>query len=186
MSPITHLLIGWLVSSGLPSRRDRVVVSVAGVIPDVDGAGIVAQLLTARTESPLMWFSDYHHVLCHNLGFCLLYSGMAYLLSRKGRVAGLALISLHAHLLGDLVGSRGPDGYQWPIPYLLPFSDSWQWTWRYQWELNAWPNFLITGICLCWIFWLARLKGYSPVEVFSARADQVFINALRKRFPVRR
>lgn len=184
MSPITHLLIGWLVSSRSSSRRERVVITIAGVIPDIDGVGIVAQLLTAHTESPLMWFSDYHHKLGHNIGFCLVYVCLSYLFVRRGRVVALSFISFHAHLLGDLVGSRGPDGYQWPIPYLLPFSDSWQLTWRHQWELNAWPNFLVTGLCLFWVFWLARARGYSAVEVFSVRADRVFVEALRKRFPI--
>jgi hypothetical protein len=50
--------------------------------------------------------------------------------------------------IGDLVGSRGPAGYQWPIPYLLPFSNSWHWTWKGQWALNAWPNILITIIAV--------------------------------------
>ena len=41
MNPVTHLLVGWTVAnaSGLEKRRDRFLVSVAGIIPDLDGLG---------------------------------------------------------------------------------------------------------------------------------------------------
>jgi len=29
-----------------------------------------------------------------------------------------------------MLGSRGPDGYQWPIPYLSPFSSAVQLSWK--------------------------------------------------------
>ncbi len=98
--------------------------------------------MTRSSERPLLWWSEYHHVLAHNLGFGLLVTIVSFLLAKqKAKAATLAAISFHLHLLADLVGARGPDGYQWPLPYLLPFSDAWQWTWTGQWELNAWPNF---------------------------------------------
>jgi inner membrane protein len=187
MSPITHLFIGWLISNSSDkcNRRDRIIISIAGVIPDIDGIGIIAQLLTQHSNRPLMWFSDYHHKLGHNIGFCLVYVLIAYFLSKgKWIVALLSFVSFHLHLLGDLIGSRSPDGYQWPIPYLLPFSDKWQLSWQYQWALNAWPNFLITGLSIILIFLLARNRGYSAVEIFSVSADKQFVNTIRQRFPV--
>ncbi len=33
----------------------------------------------------------------------------------EARIPLLVLFSFHLHLLGDLVGARGPDGDQWPI-----------------------------------------------------------------------
>ena len=96
----------------------------------------------------------------------------------------LALAAFHLHLLGDLVGSKGPEGYQWPIPYLLPFSDRWQITWNGQWELNAWPNILLTAIFLVVTIYLACKRGYSPLELISKRLDDAFVAALRKRFSV--
>lgn len=92
-------------------------------------------------------------------------------------------MTFHLHLLGDLVGARGPDGYQWPIPYLLSFSDAWQWTWQDQWALNAWPNFVITIAMLVVTLYLAWMRGYSPVEMASSAADRTFVGALRHRFP---
>ena len=119
MSPLTHFLTGWVFANTANlNRRDRAVVTLAGVIPDVDGLGIVAELLTRNTTHPLDWFSRYHHSL-HNLGFALFVAIAACVFAtQRLKVAGLALASFHLHLLADLLGSRGPDGYAWPIPYL--------------------------------------------------------------------
>jgi len=91
-------------------------------------------------------------------------------------------LAFHLHLLGDLVGSRGPDGYQWPIPYLYPFSAQWTLAWPGQWELNAWPNILITALVLGITLYLAWKRGCSPLEMVSLKADAAFVTGLRKRF----
>ena len=115
MSPVTHCLTGWVLASaaGL-NRRERAVVTAAAVIPDVDGLGIVVELLTRHSQHPLLWFSEYHHRL-HTLFFAIVVSVCAFLIS-ESRWAGaaLAFVSFHLHLVEDLVGSRGPDGYGWP------------------------------------------------------------------------
>jgi hypothetical protein len=43
-------------------------VTLAGVVPDIDGLGIVAEYLTRNSRHPLEWFSTYHHAL-HSLPF---------------------------------------------------------------------------------------------------------------------
>lgn len=184
MSPATHLLVSWTVANATPlRRRERALVAVAGIIPDVDGLGIVADLLTRNSANPLNWWGTYHHIIGHNLGFALVVTLSTFLLSaRRWTVASLALFTFHLHLLGDLVGARGPEGYQWPIPYLLPFSDSWQLAWQGQWALHAWPNFLITGVTLALTFYFAWGRGYSPLEAISVKADRAFVQALRQRF----
>src|SRR4051812_19127062 len=108
MSPVTHFLIGWITANTADlNGRERAIVTIAGIIPDLDGVGIVAEILTRHSAKPLTWFSDYHHVLGHNLGFCLLVTGLAFLFTgRKLKVAILVLISFHLHLLCDLVGAR--------------------------------------------------------------------------------
>ena len=169
----------------LESRRDRAIVAMACVVPDLDGFGIVAEkaTLAAGCEEPLLWWTNYHHVLCHNLTFGLIVAGVAWLGSaRKGRVAGLAMLSFHLHLLGDLVGAKGPEGYLWPIPYLAPLSDAWQWSWEGAWELNAWPNIALTVVLLALAFRWAWARGRSPLGLVSQRADGVFVGALRARF----
>jgi len=186
VSPITHLLIGWVTANSANlNRRERAVVTIAGAIPDLDGLGLVAEIATRNSARPLMWWSEYHHVLGHNLGFCLLVSIIGFsLATRRWLTASLTWLSFHLHLLGDLVGARGPDGDQWPIPYFLPFSNAWQWTWSGQWALNAWPNLFITAVVLGMTLCLAWKRGYSPLELLSTRADNALVKALRRRFPV--
>ncbi len=184
MNPITHLLASWVIAeSARLDPRDRILVTLGGVLPDLDGLGIVGEALTRHADVPLSWWSDYHHVLCHNLGFgLLLAAGSTALASRRLLTPGLVLLAFHIHLLGDLVGARGPDGFQWPIPYLLPFSDRCSLTWEGQWALNAWPNLLLTVILLVLSFFLAWRRGYSPLSMVSSRADRAFVSALRARF----
>jgi inner membrane protein len=186
MSPVTHFLTGWvLANTAAFSRKDRALITLAGVIPDVDGLGAVADLLTRHSQHPLDWFARYHHSL-HNLGFALLAAGAAYALAtQRGKTAAFAFLSFHLHLLEDVLGARGPDGYQWPIPYLSPFSRAAQITWHGQWALNAWPNFAITIALLLVTLYLARVRGYSPLEMVSLRADTSFVETLRRRFPRR-
>jgi inner membrane protein len=187
MSPITHFFMGWAVANSVPSltKRERAMVTWASVAPDVDGLGIVAERLTQYSAHPLNWWSDYHHVLGHNIGFALTVTIVAGVFARrKFTTALLFLFSVHLHLVADLVGARGPDGDQWPIPYLLPFSNQWQLVWSGQWALNAWQNFVITAALIIVTIILARWRGFSPLELFSRRADSVFVATLRGRFPI--
>ena len=185
MSPITHFLVGWTVASAAElNRRERMMVAVAGIIPDADGLGLVAEILTRNSGHPLNWWTDYHHILGHNLGFALLVSALAAAFARRRAVtAFLVGISFHLHLVGDLVGARGPDGDQWPIPYLLPFSHAWNLSWDGQWALNAWPNLVLTALLLALALRLAWKRGYSPLEMIATKLDQGFVKALRSRFP---
>jgi inner membrane protein len=185
MSPVTHFLTGWVLANSVSlSRRDRALVTFSAVVPDVDGLGIVVEALTRNSSHPLLWFSLYHHSL-HNLAFAVVIALLAFALSeQKWKTAWLSFAGFHLHLLEDLLGSRGPDGDQWPIHYLAPFSSALSLSWRGQWYLNAWPNFLITLALLAVTLYLAWARGYSPVEMVSERADREFVAALRRRFPV--
>ena len=68
MSPVTHFLSGWVLANAanVASRRDRALVTLSAVVPDIDGLGIVAEVLTRHSVHPLLWFSQYHHSF-HNL-----------------------------------------------------------------------------------------------------------------------
>ena len=157
----------------------------ASVIPDADGLGIVGEWLTRNSSHPLNWWSEYHHTLGHNIGFAIFVSVAAVIFAKqKLKVGLLTFVSFHLHLLGDLVGARGPDGDQWPIPYLLPFSRQLQLSWSGQWALNGWPNFVITASLLALTFFFARKRGFSALELISSKADYVFVSALRCRFPL--
>ena len=87
----------------------------------------------------------------------------------------------HIYALGDLVGSRGPDGHDWPIPYLVPFADV-ELRWSGQWALNAWPNLLATGLAMLAIAWLGARRGRTPMEIISPRLDAVVVARLRTWF----
>jgi inner membrane protein len=186
MSPITHFLTGWVVANcARLDRKDRAIVALACVAPDVDGLGIIPELLTRNSSHPLLWFTLYHHSL-HNLAFALAVAVVAFALAtQKWKTAWLALLTFHIHLFEDVLGSRGPDGYQWPIPYLAPFSTRFQLAWRGEWGLNAWPNVAITVVLLLITLWLAWWRGFSPLEMISKKADAALISALRNRFPVK-
>ena len=185
MNPIEHFLIGWCVAnvSTELSREERMIITAAAVAPDLDGLGMLVEIPTRNTSYPLLWWTDYHHVLGHNVAAAFVVTVLAFALAkRRWLTATLALINFQLHMLGDIVGARGPDGYQWPIPYFFPFSRTPELAWDGQWALNAWPNFVITGIALMITFFLAWSRGYSPLEIVSQKADQAFVRTLRARF----
>lgn len=181
MNPASHLLISWTLANTVEiPRRDRALVTLTGVIPDIDGVGIIAELLTENTTMPLIWYSKYHHVLGHNLGVGLILAAFVLFLSTKRWITpALALVAFHLHLLGDIAGSRGPDGYQWPIPYFFPISTDWSLSWQGQWELNAWPNILATLLFVAITLYIAWKRGRSPLEMISLKADTAFVTKLR-------
>src|SRR5258708_25544915 len=179
MSPVTHFLTGWVFATCAKlGPRDRAIVTLASVAPDLDGLGIIPELLTRNSAHPLLWFSLYHHAL-HTLAFGLVIAAVAFALAMQRWKTGLlALVSFHLHLFEDFMGSRGPDGDQWPIQYLKPFSSTPQLTWQGQWQLNAWPNILLTvdlhGITL----WLAQRPEFSPLVIISSKLVFAFVGIL--------
>jgi inner membrane protein len=71
VSPVTHFFTGWVLGSAVGSNnRERAIVTLAAVVPDVDGFGIIPELLTRQSRHPLLWFSQYHHDL-HTLLFAV-------------------------------------------------------------------------------------------------------------------
>lgn len=188
MNPATHFLTGWLIANGDHlERRDRTLVTLAGVIPDADGLGILTSIASQDQGAGLYLYGQYHHVLAHNVFFGLLLAAAGYALSKKkGPTTFLVLLSFHIHLLGDILSGRGPDGTIWTISYLFPVLTNVQFSWSGQWELNAWPNVVITAAALLLTLYLAWLWGFSPVNIFSVKADEAVVAALRSRFPGQR
>ena len=168
MSPIIHAEIGWLTAQPLMSRRDRIIVTLLSLFPDLDGLGIL--------------FGDdlyyaFHHRLCHGWPAALLVATVAGLLTRSGRATALTVAAFHLHVLADLVGS-GPG---WPVFYLWPLSEA-GWLPSWQWELASWQNSVIglavTLTALGCALWLGR----TPVELFSRRWDARVVQTVRRRF----
>lgn len=210
MSPVTHFFAGWILASAFPAdkptsltKREKALVVAAALAPDLDGIGIIPELLTRNSSHPLLWFSQYHHSL-HTLAFALVCALVAYLIAGPGAnlaagsvddpnlsvhrapthpwmTALLVFVSFHLHLLCDLIGARGPDGYQWPIPYLKPFTNAWQLTWHGQWALNGWQNFVVTGLFLAVTLWIAGKYSSSPLELASENMNRAFTQVVSRR-----
>lgn len=186
MAPITHFLASWLVAAKTTdNQRDCSLVTLAGVLPDADGLGLVvdfAKQWVGTGGPPFYYYQRYHHFWLHGIFGGLLIAGLlACFARRRWRVAGLALLVFHLHLLCDLAGSRGPAPEDlWPIFYLGPFTKDVMWMWSGQWRLDGWFNRLLTVGLFLAALWLATLIGRSVVGVFSRRADAVFVGVLRK------
>ena len=78
MSPVTHFLTGWAAANCAKlDRRERAIVTLACVVPDLDGVGIIPELLTRSSSHPLLWFTLYHHSL-HSLAFAVVVATVAF------------------------------------------------------------------------------------------------------------
>ena len=184
MHPISHFLTGWVVANAAEiERRDRAIVTVAGILPDVDGIGYVAQWLTRNSARPHFWYDDYHHVVAHNLPFAILATAVAFTVAkRRVRTALLAFLAFHLHLVCDVLSGAGMGGPLWPIYYFWPFDKTWMIQWAGQWKMNAWPNVAFTAVLLLLTLYWAWKRGYSPLELVSQRADRSVVRVLRNRF----
>jgi membrane-bound metal-dependent hydrolase YbcI (DUF457 family) len=168
MMPGTHFLASWMIANTKRlGRADIAAIVVAGVIPDLDGIGYPVQWLSPTHP----WYTDYHHVIGHNLWVALLVTFLVLLWRRKLVVALLAFVAFHVHLLCDLVGSGGLHGEPWPILYLWPLSNK-ETLVTWQWPLDSPINMAITLILEVAMLVLAVRRGYSPIVLFSPRADQ--------------
>jgi hypothetical protein len=178
MNIITHALVGWCGGRVVSDRpRDALLLFCASVLPDIDAVGALADIYNGGEA---VWFSALHHKFGHNIFFCLALLPFVWRIARNFPMVLWFLFFFHFHLLCDVVGAMGPDGYQWPVYYFYPFSD-YGVVWSGQWEINAWPNLVFSVFLLFLFFWQAAKTGFSPLGFFSARADKAFVNTLRRR-----
>jgi hypothetical protein len=184
MAPTTHWLASWIVAANTTDNpRDCRLVTLAGILPDMDGLGIVVDLFnSAVLHKQTDFYQRYHHYWMHGgMAAVAVTAALVCFARRRGRVAILALLAYHLHLLCDLIGSRGPDpSDKWPIFYLAPFSQNPMWIWKWQWPLFGWQNSVISVALFAWATALAIRRGDSYIGVFNRRADAVFVGMLRK------
>ena len=173
MTPGQHFIVSWVVANAkLLDRRSRIFITVTGLLPDLDGFGYPLDKIGGYLGYSTTFFEDYHHYLGHNIFFGLIFSLIFARFSRERlAVFWLCLAAFHLHLVGDLIGSLGPDGYQWPIPYLYPFVPSFELTWAGQWELSSWKNSLIGVIFFFLALLIARYRRVTFFELFSTRLE---------------
>jgi inner membrane protein len=168
MSPIIHAGVGWLLGAKLPTRRDRVVATVAAVIPDVDG-------LTLLFGEDL--YAEWHHKVAHGAAFAVVVVVAAALITRRASATIVAALAYHSHILCDLAGS-GPG---WPIWYWWPFDDA-SWLPSWQWDLASWQNAVFGAAVIALCLTCGVALGRTPIEVVSKRADAAVSTTLQARF----
>lgn len=205
----THALVSWLVAEAAPlSRRQRALVLAAGLIPDLDALTLLGGVEAYQRWHRVVLHNGLAAVACAVLFAALGARGEAQgdrarsslprdlaplapaemlgAPSNGGRPARalvcalLVLLSFHLHLLGDLLGSAGPDGSIWPIPYLQPFSAR-ELAWSGQWGLASWQNVSLTAALLAACAVLGARRGRTLLEAVSARADAAVVEVLRRR-----
>jgi membrane-bound metal-dependent hydrolase YbcI (DUF457 family) len=166
----THLAISWLIGQSLSERRDRRLVTWAGVVPDLDALSLLAGASA---------FSRFHHSVTHGIVAATVVTVACAAFARSRlRTAAFALVAFHVHLLCDLLGS----GVDWSIAYFWPFSSR-EFVTPYGWPLASWQNALITVVALFCIGWIGVTRGRTFTETFlPAKADQAVVAVLRRRF----
>ena len=186
MNIVTHFLLSWAVAEQLPcSDRDRALITWAGAAPDLDGLGVVVDSMARISgHAPTDWYLRYHHQLLHGLPGALMLALLAAALARKrGLTFWAVLLTVHLHLLCDIVGSRGPTLDDiWPIHYLAPLSSALTLSWSGQWPLNGWQNASITLLLLLYGFARSVTAGRSPLLVIHRGANRVFVDTVRARW----
>lgn len=184
MNIITHFLASWSLAEVLNFKeRDKNLISIASILPDLDGFGIFPDLFfRILKKGDLAYFGTYHHNLFHGIFGSLLFSLIFMFFSKKKlKFFIFSNFLIHLHFFFDLIGARGPSHDEiWPINYLAPFSNSLQIEWKYQWALNDIRNIFFTILLILFVFYKTIKYGDSPVSVFSKKANEAFVNILRK------
>src|SRR5205085_10935 len=134
VNPETHLLASWVIGAkNTDNERDCRLVALAGILPDADGLGLIVDVASrALGGRKTFFYEHYHHYLLHGLLGGVLITLLVTCFARQNwRVALLALIVFHLHLICDFIGSRGPDPVDlWPIFYFGPFTKDPMWIWK--------------------------------------------------------
>ncbi len=177
----THLAIGWLLGehAGLRERRDRRIVGLAGLVPDIDVLvyPLAYMAFAGNLDQAHTVYALVHHRYTHGILFAFLCAGSAWRLAsneHRLRVALLTLTAAFLHIVGDAIGS----GSDWPVYPLAPFSD---WSWGVEWSIRVsdWRNVLLSATAIALTLWWSYSKGYSMLECFSYRADDWMAAVMR-------
>ena len=91
MSPVTHLLASWIIAAKTTDNpRDCRLVTLAGILPDADGLGLIVDVARPMLGLPATHlYGQYHHYLLHGAFGAVLVAGLlAAFARRRWRVAG--------------------------------------------------------------------------------------------------
>ncbi|MBL9175919.1 MAG: hypothetical protein JNL10_20415 [Verrucomicrobiales bacterium] len=185
MSPIAHLIGSWLLGAAtMNQRRDRCLVTFAGVLPDADGLGILvdaAQSMATGQDFIPVNYERFHHLWLHGgPGALAISAALACFSAHRFRVLLGGWVAVHLHLFCDWIGSRGPAiDDLWAIAYGEPLFRHPVWAWTGQWQLNGWENSCVFISLLALALGFTRVHGISFMEVFGSRADAAFSRAIQ-------
>jgi membrane-bound metal-dependent hydrolase YbcI (DUF457 family) len=174
-----HLALSYLLPWRLRlERRDRAIVALSGLAPDVDAPVLLCMGKDA--------FIEYHHDWTHHLAGAALAAAAGLALGRRrAATAALAVAAWCGHLLLDMLGAgeRNEDGsWAYPLPLLWPFSDREFHPFPFSWPLASWQNGAVMIAALVLMGRLAVVEGRTVLEVFSLRLDGAVVRAIRARF----
>ncbi len=155
-----HASIGWLIAQPVRAdRRFRISITLAGLLPDLDA-------LTFFLGSN--WFSRFHHVWTHNIGFGLLLSLAATRWAKgtsRWKTFVFTQLAFWSHILGDLYFSR------MPVALLWPFSGK-MFTSSHAYALWHPVNHALVWISLLLVVLAAYHFKRTPMELLSPALDQ--------------
>ena len=164
MSPLTHLLIAWLIANLVATdARTRRLALIAIVIPDIDGFPILySQSL----------FLSMHHTFAHTLVFGIIVSiGLAFFVKRRALGFAIFICSFSAHLLADIVGS-------WGVPVFAPFISTSISTSSFlptDTDYSA-LYLIVSAIVFTGTIAVLVWKKRTPIEFLSSRWDRVMVD----------
>ncbi len=198
MQAPSHLIISWFVAEacGIKSPRDRRIVALSGLAPDIDSLAYVGAIVYFRFDKDLAFehvWEVIHHRYTHGLGFVVLTGIVAFLATtrfsvfgprrrsdvvagptnRAGKVAFLCMLVSAIHVFCDVVAG----GPTWPVFPAWPLSD-FAWAVDWSWTLGEWPNSVILFACLAGTMLYARVAGYSPMESINYGFDRWFVRII--------
>ncbi len=181
MAPQQHLVISWVLSNlNYEKKRDRIVATLCGIFPDIDGLGLLIDKITG--DQGYSYYFLWHRKFGHSLFILPAVIIIAFVVcKRKIRPAVVAAMAFIVHLLLDLAGSAGPDGSIWPIYPFWPFSD-YEASVSWQWPLNDWKNIAITAVFIFIMIAIAIKRRRSLLEIFSTRLDLHCISVFERIF----
>jgi len=172
---VTHFLTGWALANCVPSleRKERAMVALACVIPDVDGLGVIADLLTRNSAQPTEWFHVTPSIARPSV--CDSVAAVCFVLARRRwRQADWCCWSFHLHLFEDVLGAAGrtDTNGRFVSGAVQPVRADHV---ERQWALNCVAEFCDYDRAAGADIFLAWKKGFSPLEIVSVRADEKFV-----------
>jgi hypothetical protein len=165
MSPLTHLLIAWIVANIFSlNLKERRFCMIMGVIADIDG------VFTLFSQD---LFIKYHHTLGHWLVFGIPLALIFTVLSENKKSSfGAYSLAFSLHLIADIVGSG------WQVHPFMPLVNT---------GFSAYPTLSVEmiysvinpavfiGVVLISLYILFKQRR-TPLEFVSKRWDRVFSN----------